>query len=173
MEVTGKGLKSCARWYRRYLRIECAAGGFLGFGRFSGLTGVLPDEWQRAQGTFPSKRRSSSPWLTRWRKSYCRFGGEIEEGKRLLEIKSNMRVGVTRVADGGVLAEVKIEVAAASGHDEGTVDGGRPNDSAFDEAVDVFEDRMAVIAGFGEFGISIRAEHNGIGTIDTDKTQPA
>lgn len=84
-----------------------------------------------------------------------------------------MLVGVTQIADGGVLAEMKIEIASSIGHDEGTVDGGCPNDFAFDEAFDVFEDRIAVIAGFGKFGISVRAEQNGIGTIDTDQTQLA
>ena len=102
-----------------------------------------------------------------------RFGGQIEESKGLLQIKSNMRVSVTQVANGGVLAEVKIEVAASGGDDEGAVDGGRPDDFAVDQAFDVFEDRIAVIAGFGKFGISIGAEQDGVGAVDADETQLA
>ena len=84
-----------------------------------------------------------------------------------------MSVSVIQVADGGVLTNMKIEVAATGRDDESAVNGGCPDDFAFDQAFDVFEDRIAVIAGFGELGISVGTEQNGIGAIDTDKAQLA
>ena len=101
------------------------------------------------------------------------FGSEVEEGDRFLQIKANVGVSVIQVADGSVLADVKIEVAAAGSDDEGAVNGGCPDNFSFDQAFDVFEDRIAVIAGFGEFGISVGAEQNGIGAIDADQSQLA
>jgi hypothetical protein len=97
------------------------------------------------------------------------FRGEVEEGKRFLQIKANVSVSVIPVADGGVLTDMKIEVAATGRDDESAVNGGRPDDFAFDQVFDVFEDRIAVIAGFGELGIGVGAEQDGLGTIDTDK----
>ena len=108
-----------------------------------------------------------------WGESDGGFGGEVEECKCFLQIKAYVRVGVTQVADTRVLADMKIEVAAAGSDDEGAVNGGGPDDFAFDEAFDVLENRIPVIAGFGEFGISIGAEQDGIRTVDTDKPQLA
>ena len=76
------------------------------------------------------------------------FGGEVEESKRFLQIKANVSVSVTQVADRGVLADVKIEVPAARRDDEGAVNGGRPDDFPFEQAFDVFENRIAVIRSF-------------------------
>ena len=67
------------------------------------------------------------------------------------------------------MANVKIEIAASGGNHEGTVNGGCPDDFVFDQAFYVFEHRIAVIAGFSEFGVSVGAEQNGIGTVDTDQ----
>src|SRR5215831_5750502 len=101
------------------------------------------------------------------------FRGDVEEGKRFLQIKANVSVSVIQVADGGVLTNLKIEVAATGRDDESAVIGGCPDDFAFDQVFDVFEDRIAVIAGFGELGIRVGAEQNGIGAINTDKAQLA
>ena len=101
------------------------------------------------------------------------FGGEVEESKCFLQIKANVSVSMIQVADGGVLANVKFEVAATRRDDEGAVNGGRPDDFPLEQAFDVFENRIAVIARFGEFGISIGAKQNGIWAIDTVKAQLA
>lgn len=77
-----------------------------------------------------------------------------------MQIESNTGVSVTRVADGDVLPEVKIEVAAASGDDESAVDGGSPDNFAFDQAFHVLENRIPVITRLGKFGISIGAEQD-------------
>src|SRR5215469_8498925 len=68
---------------------------------------------------------------------------------------------------------MKIQVAAAGRDNEGAVNGGRPDEFAFDQAFDVFEDGIAIVAGFGEFGVSAGAEENGIRAVDTDKAQLA
>ena len=99
----------------------------------------------------------------------CGLGGEVEEGKGFLQVEADVRVGVTQVTDGGVLADVKIEVAAAGADDESAVNGGCPDDFAFDQTFDVLENRVAVVAGFGELGIRVGAEQYALGAINTDK----
>src|SRR5579863_6912959 len=68
---------------------------------------------------------------------------------------------------------MKIEVAASGSDDEGAVNGGCPNNFAFDQPLEVFQDRIAVVAGFSKFGISIRAEQNGVWSVDPDEAQLA
>src|SRR5215475_1484555 len=108
-----------------------------------------------------------------WTQSDGRFRGEIEKRKGFLQIQSNLRVSMAQIADGGILADVKIEITTASRHDESALNGGRPDDFAFDQSFDMFEDGIAVITCFGEFGICIGAEQNGVGTVDPDETQLA
>ena len=78
-----------------------------------------------------------------------RFGCQIEESKGLLQIESNVCVSVTQVADGCVLAKVKIQVAASGSDDESPVNSGRPDDLAINQPFDVFEHRVAVVNRFG------------------------
>src|SRR5262252_4227204 len=101
------------------------------------------------------------------------FGGEVQEGEGFLQIKADMSVRVTQVADGNFLADLKIQVAAARSDNEGAVNRGRPDYFAVDQAFDVFEDRIAVIAGLCEFGISLGTEKNRIWAIHTDQAQLA
>lgn len=84
-----------------------------------------------------------------------------------------MRVIVTQIADGRILADVEIEVATPSRGHKGAVNGGCPDDFAFEEALDVFENRVAIIAGFGKFGISVGAQQNGIRAVDPNQSQLA
>jgi hypothetical protein len=65
------------------------------------------------------------------------------------------------------------EHAAARGDYEGAVNSWRPDYFAFDEALDMFEDRIAVVAGFRQFGVSLRAEQHGIRAADADQAQLA
>ena len=60
------------------------------------------------------------------------FGGEVQEGEGFLQIKADMSVRVTQVADGNILADLKIQVAAPGSDNEGAVDSGRPDDFVFD-----------------------------------------
>src|SRR6516225_5780835 len=109
-----------------------------------------------------------------WRpKSDGGFGGEIQKGKGFLQVKSNLRLSMTPIADRGVLSQVKVEVAASGRENESAVNSGRPDNLSFEQAFDVFEHGVAVVAGFGKFGVCNGAEQNGIGTIDPDGTQLA
>src|SRR6202453_4601506 len=92
------------------------------------------------------------------RKGHTGFRGEIQEGKGFLQVQVDVGVVVAQVADGHVLAEVKIKVPAPRCHHEGSVNSRSTNDFAFDETLDVFKDRIAVIAGFGKLGMSVGAE---------------
>src|SRR5579871_4180944 len=82
-----------------------------------------------------------------------RFGRKVEESESFLQVKPYILVGMAQVADGGVLADMKIEVATTGGDHESTVNGGRPDDFAFDQPFDVIENGIAVVAGFSEFGV--------------------
>ena len=77
------------------------------------------------------------------------------------------------VADGDILADVELEVAAARGDDEGAFDGRRPDEIAVNDALDVFEYGIAVIAGFGEGGVFIGSEQDRVGAVDADEAQLA
>ena len=77
------------------------------------------------------------------------------------------------IADGDILADVQLEIAAARGQDKGARDGRGPDDLAADETVDMLQHRVAVIAGFGERRVRISAEQNGLGTIYADAAQLA
>src|ERR1700733_15820273 len=96
------------------------------------------------------------------REGHTGFRCEIQEGEGFLQVQVDVSVVVAQVADRHVLAEVKIEVPAPGCYHEGSVNSGRPNDFAFDQTLDVFKDRIAVIAGFGERGVSVGAEQDGI-----------
>jgi hypothetical protein len=54
---------------------------------------------------------------------------------------------MTEVADRNVLSDVQFEVAASGGKDERTFNGGRPYKVAVNNAFDVLEDGIAMIAG--------------------------
>ncbi len=80
---------------------------------------------------------------------------------------------MTQVANGSILPDVKIQVTAASSNHESTVNSRRPDDFAFDQPFHMLEDWIAVIAGFGEFGVSVSAEQNGIRPVHAHEPQLA
>ena len=127
--------------------------------------GIFPACCARSISPAPDRGASRRVGLRGRGQSDGGFGRKIEEGKRFLQIKTNVPLRVTQVADGDILADMKVKVAAAGGHDEGAVNRGRPDDFAFDQAFDVFKNGIAVIAGFGEFGISVSTEQNRIGAM--------
>src|ERR1700684_3726612 len=86
----------------------------------------------------------------RGRKHDGRLACEEAKGEGLLKIKANGRVRVREITDGDILPEVEFEIATSRGQDKGTLNGWSPDDVAVDNALDVFQDRVAVIAGFRE-----------------------
>src|ERR1700690_4596995 len=56
------------------------------------------------------------------------LGGEQQEGESLLQVQANNLVGVARIADGEVLADPQVEVAATGGQHESAGNGGSPDD---------------------------------------------
>src|ERR1700722_11659278 len=101
------------------------------------------------------------------------FGSEQKESECLLQVQGDSGIGVAEIADGNILADVQIEIAATGGQHEGAGNGGRPDDLIFDQTLDVLEHRVSVIAGFGERGVGVGAEQHGVGAVDTDEAQPA
>ena len=78
---------------------------------------------------------------------------------------------MAQIADGYVLADMQVEIAAARRQNEGAGNRRSPDDLAVDQAPDVLEDRVAVISGFAQSRIGIGAQQDGVGTIDADETQ--
>jgi hypothetical protein len=99
------------------------------------------------------------------------LGSQVQKCERLLEVETHGSIRVAQVANGDVLADVQVKIAAASGDDEGAGDGGRKNNFIFDETLDVLEHRISVIACFSESGVGIGAEECGIGAVHADQTQ--
>ena len=118
-----------------------------------------------------SRRATESAFFRRCGESDAGFGCEIEECESFLQVEMDLFIGVAQIADGCVLTDVKIEIAAASCDYESSFYRGRPNNFSVDESFDVFENGIAIVAGFGEFGVSVGAEKNGVRTVHADQTQ--
>src|ERR1700729_2202244 len=101
------------------------------------------------------------------------FGSEQKESECLLQVQGDSGIGGSEIADGNILADVQIEIAATGGQHEGAGNGGRPDDLIFDQTLDVLQYRVSVVAGFGERGVGVGAEQHGVGAIDTNETQTA
>ena len=89
-----------------------------------------------------------------------RFSSEQEESERLLKIKGDVGIGVAQISNRYVLAEMQSEVAAAGGENEGAGDGRRPDNLLGNEALDVLDYRIAVIAGLAQRGIGVGSENH-------------
>ena len=76
---------------------------------------------------------------------------------------------MAEVANRNILPDVEFEVAASRRQDERTFDRRRPDKVAVNDAFDVLEDGISVIARLGECRILIGSEQNRVGTIYTYK----
>src|ERR1700756_3710409 len=94
---------------------------------------------EQARHTSLYKARRSVLLTFRWR-SHCdgRFSGEQQEGKRLLQVQADSGVGVVGIADGDILANVQLEIAATRSKHKGAIDGGCPDDFILHEPLHVF-----------------------------------
>ena len=102
---------------------------------------------------YPSAERSSR-LLLRGREHNRSLAGEHAKGEGLLQIKPDRGIGVREVADRDVLPNVQLEIAASRGQDKRALDGRSPDDVAIDNALDVFQDGVAMIACFRELRVS-------------------
>ena len=121
----------------------------------------------------PDSRRTNPTSFIVGSEHHSRLRGQHLEGKGLLQVKFDHRAGMTEIADRDVLADIQFEISAAGREHEPALDGRRPDNSAIDFTFDMMEDRKSVIASATGCGVSIRAEHKGIRSIDTGKTQLA
>jgi hypothetical protein len=86
------------------------------------------------------------------------LGREQEECHRLLEVEPYNAVGMARITNRDVLPDLQIEITAARGEHEGAGDCWGVDDLVLDELFDMLQDRIPVIAGFGESRIGIGAQ---------------
>ena len=77
---------------------------------------------------------------------------------------------MAEIADRNILSDVELEIAASRRQDERTFNRRRPDEVAVNDALDVFEDGISVIAGFGECRILIGSKQNRVGAVDADET---
>src|SRR5579862_193007 len=124
----------------------------------------------RAQQYFEKTRALR---LDRRSQGHGRFRGEKQKGKRLLQVKFYSGVSVAQITNRNVLPDVKIEIAATRGYDEGSLNRGRPDDFVVDKPFYVFKHGISLIARFGERSVGVRPEQNRVGAVDSDKAQPA
>src|SRR5690348_6942680 len=89
-----------------------------------------------------------------------RFFRQDQEGKALLDVEPHLLGVVLEVAEREVLADRQLEVAAALGDHQATVDTRRPDDVAVDQALDVAEDRVALIGAGREIAVELVVQHH-------------
>ena len=80
---------------------------------------------------------------------------------------------MAEVADRNVLPDVELKIAASRGQNERTFDRRRPDNVAVNDALDVLQDRISVIAGLCERRILTGSEQNRVRPIYTHKAQLA
>ena len=69
------------------------------------------------------------------------------------------------------MADVQLEIAPAGGDHHASLNGWCPDDLAVDKAPDVLQDRVAIVAASAGGGVRPRAQHEGVGTVDTGEAQ--
>ena len=74
---------------------------------------------------------------------------------------------MAEVADRNVLPDVQLKIAASCSQNEGTFDCRRPDNVAVNDALDVLQDGISMIAGLGEQRILLGSEQNRVGPIHT------
>lgn len=80
---------------------------------------------------------------------------------------------MARIADGDVLADIQFEIATAGREHEAAFDGGRPDDPSVYDALDMVENRIALVASSAGGGIRICAQHQHIRSVAAGKAQLA
>ena len=95
------------------------------------------------------------------------------KGESALQIEFDLRTGMVEVPDGDVLTDIQFKISAAGREHESTLDGGRPDNSTVHLALDMMQDRIAIIASAAGGRISVRTEYKSIRPIDANQTQPA
>lgn len=78
---------------------------------------------------------------------------------------------MAEIPDGGILPDGEFEIAATGGQYEGAVNRGSPDRIAVNDALDVVQHRVTMIASFRELCIFVGSQHDRVRTIDADKTQ--
>src|SRR5258708_37725302 len=82
-------------------------------------------------------------------------------------------MGGAGIANRNVLADVQVEVAATGSKDKGSCDRRGPDNFLADQALDVLNYRISVIAGLAYCCIGFRSQDYRIGTVDPDQAQLA
>src|SRR6202051_1745421 len=117
---------------------------------------------------------ASSLLRLRWRNQRDGgLGGEQEESECLLQVQTDRGIVVVEVPDGDVLADVEVEITATGGQYESAGNGRGPDDLIFDQALDVLQHRVSVVAGLSATGGAVGAEKDRGGAVDPDETQLA
>src|SRR5271170_1116708 len=68
---------------------------------------------------------------------------------------------------------MQLEIAATRGHYKSSLYSRRPNDFIVDQALDVLQHRITVIAGFGECSIGLGSKQNSVRAVDANQPQLA
>jgi EmrB/QacA subfamily drug resistance transporter len=107
------------------------------------------------------------------RAAHRSLAGQHQECQRLLQVQAHLGVGVREVADRQVLPEVQAEVATPGREHDRAADRGRPDDVAGQQALDVLDDRVPVVAGLADLGIGVGAQQHRIRAVHARHPQLA
>src|SRR5271167_3662302 len=85
---------------------------------------------------------------------------EHQKSERLLQIQADRGIGMHQIANGDVLADMQVEIAATGGHHKSAANRGRPDDFVLDESLNMFQYRVSVIAGLSQCGVNVGIEEH-------------
>src|SRR5664280_3156999 len=100
-----------------------------------------------------------------------RAGLDHPEGERLRQVQLDLLTGMRDVADGKILPDRELEIAAARRQHHRAVDLRGPNDGTIEEVLHAIANRVAVLCGLRQSGVAVRSERQCVGAIDAAAPQ--
>ncbi len=86
------------------------------------------------------------------------------EGKALLQVKLDRCARMAEIADGNVLTDMQFKISTAGREHKPAFDGRCPDDPAVNNALNMVEDRITIIASAARGSISFRPQDKGVRT---------
>jgi hypothetical protein len=142
---------------RRHAELRCESRGF----KRDCFPYPEPDlslyPWYRSgEPTFFPRPGASAHLRLRGRgQCHGRFAGKQQKGKRLLQIQSHSAIGMAEIADGNILSNMQVEIAAARGKHKRAGDGRRPSNFTVYQPLDVLQHGASVVTNVREVSSSI------------------
>src|SRR5258708_19301206 len=105
----------------------------------------------------------------RRRKWHCSLCREQPEGETFLQVKPDAGLGMTKITDGYVLAEIQFEITPPGGKYEAPPDCRSPDNIPINKRLDMFQNRITFITAAADSRVGLGAKHERIGAVDPGK----